>query len=146
VARFSIPAGIIAAFATFFAFNLVDDAGVSLVEARTSALIVLYLVASWVLVLLARPLNEWKSIMLGALALGFVLALATRAGREFFELRLPPALETIALVGVAAVAIGLMELGWDVGDWWTKRFGSRGDGDGRGRDDDNDNGPLRERT
>jgi cation-transporting ATPase E len=125
VARFSVPAGAVAAGATFAGFNLVSDAGVSLVEARTSALLVLYLVATWVLVLLARPLNEWKSIMLGALAAGFVLALTTSAGRDFFELRLPPALETMALVGVAAVAIGLMELGWDVGDWWTKRFGSR---------------------
>jgi cation-transporting ATPase E len=125
VARFSIPAGIIAAFATFFAFNLVDDAGVSLVEARTSALIVLYLVAMWVLVLLARPLNEWKAILLGSMAIGFVLALSTELGQDFFELQVPPLLETMAVIGVAAVAIGLMEVGWDLADWWARRFGRR---------------------
>ena len=129
VARFSIPAGIIAAFATFFAFNLVDDAGVSLVEARTSALIVLFLVAMWVLVLLARPLNEWKALLLGAMSVGFLLALTTEVGQDFFELRLPPLLETMAVIGIAAVAIGLMELGWDVADWWARRFGGRSDED-----------------
>ena len=130
VARFSIPAGIIAAFATFFAFNLVDDAGVSLVEARTSALIVLFLVAMWVLVLLARPLNEWKAALLGAMGVGFLLALTTEVGQDFFELQVPPLLETMAVIGVAAVAIGLMEVGWDVADWWAKRFGQRAaDGD-----------------
>jgi hypothetical protein len=37
----------------------------------------------------------------------------------------PPLLETMAVIGVAAVAIGLMEVGWDVADWWAKRFGQR---------------------
>jgi cation-transporting ATPase E len=123
VARFSLPAGGMAAAATFAGFNLVSDAGVSLVEARTAALLVLFGVSMWVLVLLARPLNEWKSALLGSMVLGFVMALATDSGREFFELRVPPLLETMAVVGVAALAIGLMELGWNLGDWWSRRFG-----------------------
>jgi cation-transporting ATPase E len=123
VARFSIPAGMVAAAATFFAFNLMDDAGVSLVESRTAALIVLFSVAMWVLVLLARPLNEWKVALLGSMVVGFLLALGTELGREFFELEIPPLLETMAVIGVAAVAIGLMELGWRLGEWWARRFG-----------------------
>jgi cation-transporting ATPase E len=123
VARFSIPAGTVAAAATFVAFNLMDDAGVSLVESRTAALIVLFSVAMWVLVLLARPLNEWKVALLGSMVVGFLLALGTEVGREFFELEIPPLLETMAVIGVAAVAIGLMELGWRLGEWWARRFG-----------------------
>jgi cation-transporting ATPase E len=126
VARFSIPAGVVAAAATFAGFNLVEDAGVTPVEARTSALVVLFLVAMWVLVLLARPLNEWKAALLGSMAVAFVIALGSDAGREFFELRLPPLLETMAVIGVAAVAIGVIELGWNVGDWWSRRFPSPG--------------------
>ena len=129
VARFSIPAGAVAAAATFAGFNLVHDAGVSLVEARTAALVVLFGVAMWVLVLLARPLNEWKALLLGSMVVGFLLALGTEAGREFFELELPPLLETMAVIGVAAVAIGLMELGWRLGDWWAHRFGTAADSD-----------------
>jgi cation-transporting ATPase E len=124
VARFSIPAGTVAAAATFVGFDLMNDAGVSLVEARTAALMVLFGVSMWVLVLLARPLNEWKAVLLGSMVIGFLLALTTEAGQEFFELQVPPLLETMAVVGVAAVAIGLMELGWDLGDWWSKRFGA----------------------
>ena len=131
VARFSIPAGMVAAAATFAGFNLVRDAGVSLVEARTAALMVLFAVAMWVLVLLARPLNEWKAVLLGSMVVGFLLALGTEAGREFFELQVPPLLETMAVVGVAAVAIGLMELGWNLGDWWSKRFGDSRPGQDR---------------
>jgi cation-transporting ATPase E len=104
-----------------------DDAGVSLVEARTAALIVLFAVAMWVLVLLARPLNEWKAALLGSMVVGFLLALGTDLGRDFFELQLPPLLETMAVIGVAAVAIGLMELGWRLGDWWAHRFGPAGE-------------------
>ena len=76
------------------------------------------------LVLLARPLNEWKAALLGAMGVGFLLALTTEVGQDFFELQLPPLLETMAVIGVAAVAIGLMEVGWDVADWWANRFGA----------------------
>mgnify|MGYP003556801415 CR=1 FL=1 len=100
-----------------------------MVEARTAALVVLFGVAMWVLVLLARPLNEWKALLLGSMVVGFLLALGTEAGREFFELELPPLLETMAVIGVAVVAIGLMEMGWRLGDWWAHRFGTAADSD-----------------
>lgn len=124
VAQFSLPAGTVAAVATFVGFDLVQDDGASIVEARTGALIVLFLVALWVLVLLARPLNEWKAALLGAMALGFVLALGSEAGRSFFELRVPPAIHTMAMIGVAAAAIGAMELGWNLIAYWRSRHGA----------------------
>ena len=123
VAQFSIPAGTVAAIATFFGFDLVQDTGASIIEARTGALIILFLVSMWVLVLLSRPLNEWKAALLGAMALGFVLALASSSGREFFELQVPPMVDSMAMIGVAAVAIGAMELGWNLIAYWRRRTG-----------------------
>jgi cation-transporting ATPase E len=124
VAQFSIPAGAVAAIATFVGFDLVQDNEASIIEARTAALIVLFLVSMWVLVLLARPLNEWKAVLLGTMALGFLIAMMSDAGRTFFELQVPPAVDTMAMIGVAACAIGAMELGWNLITYWRKRYGS----------------------
>jgi cation-transporting ATPase E len=126
VAQFSIPAGAIAALATFVGFDLVQDNEASIIESRTAALIVLFLVSMWVLVLLARPINEWKAVLLGSMALGFLLAMLSDAGRTFFELQLPPAVDTMAMIGVAACAIGAMELGWNLITYWRKRYGGVG--------------------
>jgi cation-transporting ATPase E len=122
VARFAIPAGTVAAAATFAGYYVARSEGdVSLVQERTSAVLVLLLVALWVLLLLARPLNEWKTALLASMAAAFVLALAIPGIRDFFGLSLPPLVVTLAVIGVAAIAVALMELGWQVIEWWRRR-------------------------
>jgi len=119
VARFALPAGAVAAVATFGGYAVAgDEPRVTLTEERTAAVLVLFLVALWVLLILARPLNEWKSGLLAAMAVAFVGALAIPGVRDFFELDLPPRVVTLASVGVAALAVGLLELGWQVAGWY----------------------------
>ncbi|MGH9112623.1 MAG: HAD-IC family P-type ATPase, partial [Acidimicrobiales bacterium] len=58
VLRFAVPAGTVAAVATLAAYGLArTEDGVSQTEARTTATITLFLVALWVLAILARPTN-----------------------------------------------------------------------------------------
>ena len=122
VARFAVPAGTVAAVATFSGYAIAgQEAGVSLVQERTCAVIVLFLVALWVLVILARPLNEWKAALLGAMAAAFLVTLATPGIREAFDMKLPPLVVTLAVIGVAAIAVALLELSWELVEWWRRR-------------------------
>src|SRR5690606_12626379 len=86
-------------------------------EERTSAVLVLFLVALWVLVILTRPLNEWKVGLLVAVGLAFVATMSVPWSRDFFALESPPTLMTMAAIGVAAVAIAVLEAGWQLIDW-----------------------------
>jgi cation-transporting P-type ATPase E len=122
VVRFAVPAGTIAAAATFCGFALArTELGVSEIEERTTAVIVLFLVAAWVLMILARPLTEPRVALLAAMFLAFIVALATPGIRSFFELQIPPLTLLMASVGVAAVAVGLLELLWQVFGWAQRR-------------------------
>jgi cation-transporting ATPase E len=122
VARFAVPAGTVAATATFAAYAVAgNETKTSLVQERTVAVIVLFLVASWVLVILARPFNEWKAILAASMVVAFVVVLATPGIREFFELRLPSTVLVLAAIGIAAIAVGLLELGWQLAGWQRRR-------------------------
>ncbi|MEV6964737.1 HAD-IC family P-type ATPase [Hamadaea sp. NPDC051192] len=74
VLRFAIPAGIACATATFVAYALARAVGGTSLEAdRSTATLTLFLVAWWVLLLVARPLNGWKVGLLAASAGAFAL-------------------------------------------------------------------------
>jgi cation-transporting P-type ATPase E len=118
VVRFAVPAGALAAAATFIGFALARaQPGLTMTQERTTAVIVLFLVAGWVLMILARPLTEPRVALLAALFLAFIVALATPGIREFFELQLPPLVVAMAAVGVASIALGLMEALWQIFGW-----------------------------
>jgi cation-transporting ATPase E len=122
VAHFAVPAGTVAAAATFSGYAIAgQEKGVSLVQERTCAVIVLFLVALWVLVILARPLNEWKAVMLASMGVAFLVTLGTPGLRETFDLRMPPLVVTLAVIGVAAIAVAVLELSWELVEWWRRR-------------------------
>ena len=124
VIRFAVPAGAIAAAATFSGYALAgEERGVALADERTTAVIVLFLVTLWVLMILARPLNEARVALLAVMASAFAAALLLPSTRSFFELSPPRLVVFMAAVGVAAVAIGVLELGWQLIAWWTRRRG-----------------------
>ena len=115
VLRFAIPAGVVAAAATFTGYSLArDDNAVTQVEAQTVATIVLFLVAMWVLAILARPFTPARALLVGLNGLAFVIVLIVPYLRDWFALTLPEPLVFFAAIGVAAVAAGLLEAGWQV--------------------------------
>lgn len=119
VARFAVPAGATAAAATLGGYWMAGSRpGVSLVEERTTALIILFVVAMWVLFLLTRPLTASRVGLLGAMVGTFVGLLALPAARRFFDLDVPGTEVMLLGLTLAAVACGVMEIGWRLTSRW----------------------------
>ena len=122
VLRFAVPAGAVAAIATFSAYAVARvQPDVNLTEARTTATLVLFSVGMWVLAILARPLTGPRRSMIIGLAVVFVAALVVPAVREFFALNLPPFVVFVGAVLVAAIADAALEGGWRVAAWLQQR-------------------------
>ncbi|MGE5720673.1 MAG: HAD-IC family P-type ATPase, partial [Nocardioidaceae bacterium] len=112
VLRFTVPAGLVAASATFAAYavaSLETDLGVP--ASRTTATVVLFGVGMTVLALLAYPLSRLEILLLAALVATFAVLLAVPATREFFALSTLPLLVwasaglLVAVAGAALVAV-----------------------------------------
>ena len=118
VLRFAIPAGLVAAATTFASFQMAraqDD--VDAVQARTIAVITLFLVAMWVLVILSRPLNVWRIGLIVAMVALFVGALTIPWFADYLDLDLPSAVVVEAAIGIAAIGAAVLELGWRLAGW-----------------------------
>ncbi len=108
VLRFAVPAGIVAATATFASYAVARlSPSLSLAAARTSATLVLLCVGLWILAMLSRPLTVPKLLLLGAMVACVVAVLMVPALRRFFDLFPPETLilEEIALIAGGAVAL-----------------------------------------
>jgi len=118
VLRFAVPAGLVAAVATFTAYLVArarTDA--DLAEARTVAVIVLFVVALWVLAFLSRPLTTWRGGLVVTMALLFIGALSIPWFRNYFALVLPDPMGIAAAAGLGAIAGGLLQTGWHLSGW-----------------------------
>ena len=109
VLRFSIPAGVLAAVASFFVYEIARrHDGVSLPEARTVATFTLLGVGLVILVVISRPLLPWKIGLAAAMAGSYLLVMVWPWARNFFELDIPPAwmwIPTIAAVVIAGAGV-----------------------------------------
>ncbi len=118
VLRFAIPTGVVAATTTFVAYLVArNQAGVTLEQARTVSVITLFIVALWVLVILARPLNLWRIALIVAMGAAFVGALVIPWVRDYFDLVTPSAVVVAECAAIAAVGAAVLEIGWRVVGW-----------------------------
>jgi cation-transporting ATPase E len=117
VLRFAVPAGTLAAVATMASYGLARSQDVSQIEARTTATITLFIVALWVLAILARPTDFWRLGLETAMAGLFVLALLVPWSRHFFALNMAHVEITAAAIAIAAGAAALLEVGWRWSGW-----------------------------
>lgn len=106
VLQLSIPCGLICGIGVLIVYGTLHVQGNEL-QASTGATLTLILMALWLLGILARPWNWWRLAIVGAMALGAVLAVAVPFVRDFFALEWPEAATTrlILLVGVAGAAL-----------------------------------------
>jgi cation-transporting ATPase E len=104
VLRFAIPAGVLVAAATFTAYALARAAGLPLVQQRTAAVLVTFILSLCVLVLLAIPLTWRRMVLVGAALAGFVLLFPLPEVRGFYALDLPRQELGVTLL-VAALAV-----------------------------------------
>jgi cation-transporting P-type ATPase E len=111
VLRLAVPSGVIAGAATIVTYLLVRaDAGATEIQQSTAAVVALYLVATWVLLVVARPLAWWKVAMIVAslAAFSYALFLPVVFGQAFWQLdpgHTPTMLTALAVAAVAAVLI-----------------------------------------
>lgn len=117
VLRFAVPSGLVAAAASFAAYGtaLLDD--VPREQAQTTAALVLFVVALWVLVIVARPFTGFKAALVGAMGAGFVLVLGVPGLRRFFALDLPPWPDLTVAAAIAAAGVTVLEIGWRISGW-----------------------------
>jgi cation-transporting ATPase E len=104
VARFAIPAGTLAALATFLAYTLATrEPGISLGQERTTATMVLTWVGLAVLSIVAAPLTPARLALVWSMAALFLLALIVPFARSFFALAPPALIVWLAGIGIAAI-------------------------------------------
>lgn len=108
---FAVPAGLIitAAVLALNAYAAIAG-GYGKDSVRTGSVMVLALVALWVLVVLSRPLNRWRFLIVTSMYTGLLLLLTVPVAADFFGIAWPP--ETLlnaallaALGGCAAVEL-----------------------------------------
>lgn len=113
VLRFSIPAGFVAATATFTAYGLVRWTGPPELEvAQTAAALTLVTCGLWILGLLARPLRPWKIALIASMVGTVLVVLVVPPIRSFYALTLLSPEIAVETAVVAAVACSFLEVGW----------------------------------
>ena len=119
---FAVPAGLVAAAATFssYAIALAQDE-VSTAQARTVATMVIGLIGFWVVDVLARSLPRWRFLLFGAIFIGGFASAAVPSLRTFWNMEFPPIAVTAEAVGFALGAIALIEIGWRIGTGFKNR-------------------------
>jgi len=111
ILRFAVPTGAIVAVGTFLAYWLsLDEPGVTLPQARTMAATVLLLSGLWIVLVIARPLNGWKRLLVGAMLCAFAVAVVAPPLRALFGIAVPDLPVVLTAVGIAAVAVAAIEV------------------------------------
>ncbi|MFE0328638.1 cation-translocating P-type ATPase [Streptomyces sp. NPDC058960] len=115
VMRYSIPGGAVAAVATFVTYLIARHhySGPGSLEAETSAAtLTLFLIAMWVLAIVARPYTWWRIGLVAVMGVAFLCVLAVPWLQHFFALRLVGETIPWVAVGIAAVSAAALELLW----------------------------------
>jgi cation-transporting ATPase E len=113
VLRGAVPAGALAAAASFSAYALARaNHGSPLREDRTTAVIALSVVVFWLLAIVARPWVWWRVALVIAMVALLVAALFVPFAAHFFALY-PQNLENnLVGLGIGAAAAALLEIAW----------------------------------
>jgi len=108
---FTVPVGTIMAGAILVVYAVARATPhATVAQARCAALLALFVIALWVLGLIARPVHPDRVALIIAMAGGLGVLLAIPLARRVFSLQVPPM--SVVLIGavVAVVAVGLMTL------------------------------------
>ncbi|MET8624820.1 HAD-IC family P-type ATPase [Kitasatospora sp. NPDC004669] len=113
VLRLAIPGGVIAGTGTFVAYALARADHATDLEADTSvATLTLFLIAIWVLAIVARPYNWWRLLLIGTMGGAFVLVLVVPPLSEFFQLSLVRGRDPWTGVAIAVLCGIVLEIAW----------------------------------
>ncbi|KAF0959746.1 HAD-IC family P-type ATPase [Rhodococcus sp. T7] len=122
VMRLAVPSGVIIGVTTFISYLLVyagpDQTETQKIQAGTSALITLIMIALWVLAVVARPYVWWKLVLIFGSVAGYLILFALPFTREFFKLDPTNVGATTSALVCGLVGVVLVEIGW----WVTGRL------------------------
>lgn len=104
---FAVPTGLIIALAVLAInmYSLLAGSGTG-AAARTGSAVVLTLIALWVLVVLSRPLNRWRVMIIGAMYAALAFVLTVPPLRDFFDFTVLGQ-EHLTVAALVALAGGL---------------------------------------
>lgn len=114
VLGFAVPAGVVAGACTVATYLLVRsftgaDAATD-EQHSTAAVVTLFVVSVWVLVVIARPLTWWKVLIIAGSVVSFLVCLLWPVAQDFWALDPDHAEATWAALGVAVAGCALVEL------------------------------------
>ena len=113
VLRIAIPGGVICGAATFTAYMLArSDHDTDLTADTSVATLTLFLVAIWVLAIVARPYSWWRVVLIAGMGAAFALVLTVPFLSNFFQLKLVGTRDPWTGVAIAIAAGLLLELVW----------------------------------
>ncbi|MFD1518715.1 HAD-IC family P-type ATPase [Pseudonocardia yunnanensis] len=113
VLRLAAPSGVIAGVATVVTYLVArSDDTATAVQQSTAAVVTLYLIATWVLVVVARPFEWWKIVLVAAslAAFCYALFLPVLFGQAFWQLDPGDTSTMVLAVVVAVVGAALVEV------------------------------------
>ncbi|WP_329566625.1 HAD-IC family P-type ATPase [Kitasatospora sp. NBC_01266] len=113
VLRLAVPGGVIAGAATFTAYALARaDHATDLKSDTSVATLTLFIVAMWVLAIVARPYTWWRVLLIGAMCGAFALVMVVPWLSNFFQLQLIDSRDVWTGVAIAVLAGLLLEVVW----------------------------------
>ncbi|MFE3028442.1 cation-translocating P-type ATPase [Nocardia tengchongensis] len=122
VMRLAIPSGVVIGVMTFISYLIAykgPDAGdTAKVQAGTTALITLLIVAVWVLAIVARPWNWWKILLVAGSVAGYLILFSVPFTRHFFKLDPSNVALTTSAVICGAIGVVLVEVAW----WFSAKY------------------------
>ncbi|MDN7675663.1 HAD-IC family P-type ATPase [Burkholderia oklahomensis] len=105
VLRFAVPAGVLAAIATFAAYVVaLSYLHGTLDQARTAATVTLCAIALWILAQLARPLSASRLGIVVGMATAFAAVIVVARLRIFFAIEALPVPIWLGVAGIAVLA------------------------------------------
>jgi cation-transporting ATPase E len=107
---FAIPAGVVIALVLALYSRVATDAGIPEAELRTGSTLILAIVGFWVLIVLSRPIDGWKILIIGAMMIGLVLAYAIPVVSDFLQFVDPSLTTTLLVIAASLVSIAGIEV------------------------------------
>ncbi|WP_067822437.1 HAD-IC family P-type ATPase [Actinomadura kijaniata] len=122
VLRFAVPAGLACGVATFAGYLLAtENPRTRFAEDSSTAALSLFLLALWVLLLIARPWNWWRLGMVVAMGAVFLVVLAVPDLRVFFALYPDNLHNALVALGIAVLAGLLLVVALRLDRWFLSR-------------------------
>lgn len=102
---FAIPAGLVIALSLAPYARSADALGIPQDELRTGSTLILTIVGLWVLIVLSRPIEGLKLVVIGAMMIGLILVYAVPIAADFLQFVNPSLTTALLIIATVLVAI-----------------------------------------